>query len=188
MVNLSPDQALLAEIVAKKTARRADVRVSLERQIRAELEKRLAVETAEWERAILDAHLGGVPRTQIARATGSSNPKVINDVIRRHLAEQSSLISRRYSRGENQDELVIRLEGRTLELACASTRWTPEEATAAGVDSAVFAVSEAANGEKVLVARTPSFHRERGRLHPVVKWGRESRNSAEAVAWSEGRR
>lgn len=184
MVNLRPDQALLVEIVARKTAHRADVRVSLERQIRAELEKRLAVETADWERAITDAHLSGVPKTQIARATGSSNPKVVNEVIRRHLAERSSILSRRYSRGAELDELVIRLEGRTLEIACASTGWSTEEAVAAGTDSALFSVTKAASGDRVLVAKTPSFDRERGRLHPVVAWGRRPDNAAEALVWA----
>jgi len=180
-VKLSAEQRLTVQVVAQKHLRLVDVKLSIERQVRAELQKRLGRETSERDRAIIDAFAAGVPKVQIAAAMGSTNPKLVREVIERHKNEAIAQYAGRYAWGEGPNELVITLEGDLLDDACEATSWTPGEAIDAGVSSATFEVRRPAQGNAALRAKTASFVEQFGRLHPVVAWGR--RNSAEVLAW-----
>ena len=181
---LTADQRLALQMVERKNRHLVDVRLSVAKQVRSELEARLQRETADRDRAIIEAFASGVPKIQIAQATGTTNPKTVRDVLRRHQDEVLALHADRYARGEGSDELVVRLAGDSLAESCRLTGWKVDDAIEAGMDSASFTVSRARDGEHALTSVTPSFAEKHGRLHPTVSWARQ--NSDEALSWWAG--
>ena len=169
-------QRLALEIVAVRKQRLDDVRRAAERVIRAQVADLVAPARAEYESAVVDADRLGVPKAQIALAVGTTNPKPIREILQRVASMRRSPLSTRYSRG-GIDVLVVRLDGDDLAKACESTGWIVAEATSSGVDRAGFKVTT----ELALVAETPSYVAEAGRLHPVVASVRK--DPSEALAW-----
>lgn len=176
-MNLSAPQRLALKVVALRKQRLEDGRRAAEYAVRAEIGDRTASARAEYERAVLDADRARVPKSQIALAVGTTNPKPIREIIRRAANASRSALSGRYARGDAPDVLLVRLDGDDLTIACESTGWTVGEALSSGVDKAAFKVTAAF----ALVAETPSFVTEVGRLHPVVAHVR--RHPSEALVW-----
>jgi hypothetical protein len=179
-VKLSIAQRHALEVVALRKQRLDDDRRAAEFAIRAAIADRTASGRAEYERAVIDADRAGVPKAQIALAVGTSNPRPIREIISRAASASRSALNGRYALGDTPDQIFVHLDGDDLASACESTGWTVAEAVGSGVDRATFRVTS----QMVLIAESPSFVVEFGRLSPAVFWIR--RNSSEALAWWEG--
>jgi hypothetical protein len=177
-MNLSAAQRLALEVVALRRQRLDDDVRAAELVTRFEVAGRTAILRAGYEEAVVEANIAGVPKAQIARAVGTTNPKPIREILNRAARARRSTVSNRYSRGGRGGLLLVRLDGDDLASACKATGWTVDEAVTAGVDRAAFEVSPSL----MLVSETPSFVPDLGRLHPTVSWLRGF-GSAEALAW-----
>lgn len=177
-MKLSVGQSYATEVVALRKRRLDDARRAAERALRAAISEQVSPLQADYELAVVEADRLGVPKAQIARAVGTTNPRPIREILNRAAIVRRSVTSARYSRGESADLLLVRLDGDDLVNACNATGWVVADALTAGVDRAVFKVTPTL----ALVSETPSFVAEAGRLHPGVWWIRAS-GSAEALAW-----
>jgi hypothetical protein len=176
-VKLSAPQRQLLQVVALRKQRLDDDRRAAEYAVRAEVADRTASARAEYERAVVEANRAGVPNAQLALAVGTTNPRPIREILNRAASSRRSIPSNRYSRG-GPDLLHVQLDGDNLANASKATGWTVAEAIAVGVDRATFRVTDV----PTLVAVTPSFVVEAGRLHPVISFFRSS-GAAEALTW-----
>ncbi len=175
-MKLSTTQRHLTEMVAIKKQRLADETQAERQMILAEIDRRTASARYEYEQAVLDAAEAGVPKAQIARAAGTTNPTPVREIIRRARIARASMLSNRYER-VSEDELRVRLSGPALEAASAATGWTVAEAVSMGADTARFEVVH----DSALASLTYSYVELVGRMHPVVFWVR--RDPSEALAW-----
>lgn len=176
-MKLTATQRLALEVLAVRKQRLDDLRRTSERAIRAQVAELVAPARAEYESAVVDADRLGVPKSQIALAVGTTNPKPIREILQRVAASQRFQLSTRYTVGQAPDSLVIQLDGDDLTKACEATGWTVAEAIGSGVDRAAFKVTQ----ELALVAENPSYVTEVGRLHPVIAFIRK--DPSEALAW-----
>ena len=187
VTNLTARQRLNLSLVASADGRWRDGKRNLEAEIRREIKERTQYLVDDRSDAVLVAHESGVPKTQISLlGLHTKNTKAVNEAIR-HAAKRAADIHRAspFSRGRDQDEVVITLTGALLAEACADHGWTADEATELGAHTATFAVTRPGNGgEPVLVAVTKSFVLISDKAHPVVAWGRA--HADEALSWWNG--
>lgn len=188
MTPLTDRQKLNLTLVNSADQRWRDARRNLEEQVRQEVKERSRYLLDTRNDAALLAHESGIPVTQIAqKGLGTKNTKAARDAIayatyRRSARTTSEVAPSRYSRGEQEGDLVVTLTGTELFEACRDQFCSVDKALAAGADTALFRVVVPETGSsEVLVAATESFVPELEKPHPVVAWGRA--HTSEALAW-----
>ena len=165
-----------------------------------------AVENFKRDRLIRACVEAGIPKRQVGiSGLGSSSPSAILESLARTsltpvLSPTMALVAANARSGQHDPfgpdperftpnladptQFSVELFDRDLSTACKAAGWAVGDATANGLNMAVFSVSKAPNGNVFVSAVTTDFMPEHGLRHPVVQWSRIAENAAECLVWA----
>lgn len=205
MILTVSQQDVLADLIFANTAFKPALKdaVRAGKALTAEL---TAVENFKRDRLIRACVEAGIPKRQVGiSGLGSSSPSTILESLARSAvagavptatvkATVSPVSGKHDPFGPDPERFTpsladaawfsVELFDRELSVACKAAGWSMEDATANGLNSAVFYLSKAPNGNVFVSAVTTDFMPEYGLRHPVVQWSRTAGNATECLAWA----